>query len=557
MNIPSSRRGFLKDCTAIGTGAWLVTPGFLFATSESDPPIAVDFEPQLFLDDAVVARADGLSRTLHPPVKKGLIQEADGRPWDRGDVYHGNIVCRDAAGRFHMTYRYMWWDAAVQKFKEIGADRAHWFRESIGYATSDDGIRWRKPRLGLVEAPTEFAPQEAFPFEAPRKASLDNNLGCPIDFVHDLHAHGGREEPGQRFLMRVVRREDTHPFAKAVEAGMYFAPDFPDLVGDPHWRDKLTPIPGATLSPRGFKTLAGYDPSTKEWFALVQDTIAHWQPRGGRDIARYASADLSQWRGPDLVLPVAEDETRRQDDWVEYMEMNVFRLGGPKTGAWLGEVIVFHSDRGNPQFEAPTIRGVWRKGITEIRLMISRDAGKTWQRVRGKDVWLPHHERDDGFDRLVFGTYPVEVGDEWWFYYGCWDGDHLVFNRDGDTYYPHRLRRPRTALAVTRRHGLVSMRAEAAAELLTHPLATAGNRLLVNAAAGSGKIRIELRDVENRPIQGYAFADSQPLKTDGVAQMAHWNGKAQLPSVAAEKPFRLLFQLRNADLYAFQFAKQS
>ena len=38
-----------------------------------------------------------------------------------------------------MTYLYLWWDASVRNLSEsIGVDRAHWFRQSVAYATSED-----------------------------------------------------------------------------------------------------------------------------------------------------------------------------------------------------------------------------------------------------------------------------------------------------------------------------------------------------------------------------------------------------------------------------------
>src|SRR5688500_18286173 len=85
-------------------------------------------EQQLFLDDWLIDRRTGFTRTLHQPKKHGLIKNADGSDWDRGDVYMGNIVCRDAGGRFHMTYRYIWGDPGVRDLHPyIGHDKAHWF----------------------------------------------------------------------------------------------------------------------------------------------------------------------------------------------------------------------------------------------------------------------------------------------------------------------------------------------------------------------------------------------------------------------------------------------
>lgn len=527
------------------------------AQAPATTPLDVADEPQLFLDDWLIAERRGLKRALHRPIKHGLIRDADGRPWDRGDVYHGNIVCRDARGKFHMTYRYLWSDPALRDHPHpsIGKDKAHWFRQAVAYATSDDGVCWHKPKLGLLEGPTGFCKVKDYPFEVPAGLSKDNNLGCPIDFIHDLHAYGGVADPRRRFLLRVVQKDDTHPFAKVVKSQMYYAADWPDFAGDPRWKEKLTPVPGATLSPRGFLSLAGYDEAARTWFAVSQDTIGNWLPRGGRDIARYASPDLVKWSGPELVLPVAKDESKTKTDWVEYMELSAHRVGGPKTGAWLGQLVVFHSDRSDPRFQWPLGDGVWRKGTTEVRLVLSRDAGKSWRRVGGKEAWLPHSADEHGYDRLAFAACPVHVGDELWLYYSAWDGDHLVFNRDGSLYEPGFVRTGRTARATLRRDGYVSLDAgKDGGRLVTKPLRFAGGKLVVNLAAPNGTLRAELQDASGRPLPGFRAADCEAVTGDGVALPVRWRGKSDVRELAG-RTVRLRLELINGSLYAFQFVR--
>lgn len=546
-----NRRDYLRLTAGIAPAKLLYLP--TVSLGAVDSPIDMGLEPALFVDDWCVERMSGMSRTLHPPRKMGLIKEADGSDWRRGDVYHGNIVCRDNAGKFHMTYRYHWWDPELVKVSAIGIDKAHWQRETIGYATSDDGIHWDKPKLGLLEAPAAFHKHESFPFESPAAMSKDNNLGCPIDFIYDLHAHGNVADPARRFLLRVVRREDTNQFARSLESQMYFAADWPDLASDPRWRDKLTPVSRATLSPRGFRALAGFDASAREWFVVGQDTIGNWRPRGGRDIARFASPDLVNWGGPDLALPVARDERRELDHWVEYMDMQAYRLGGMRTGCWLGQLVVFDADRSSPQHQMPTIPGVWRKGLTELRLLSSRDAGRSWQRVCGKQVWLPHHEADNGFDRLVFTAAPVRLEDQLRFYYPCHDGDHLVFNRDGTTYYKDRTRVARTAWAILRLDGYVSLDAPASGgEILTKVLRVGGARPTVNLSAPKGSLRLEIQDTGGRPINGYTEADCLPIEGDGVRLHVRWRDRPDIGGLSA-RTVRLRFILHKASLYGFQF----
>jgi len=547
-----NRRRFLEVSSLLG--ATLVGSGGAICAGE--PPLAlIGSETQLFLDDWIVERMNGLRRTLHQPKKKGLLKEADGTDWQNGDVYMGNIVCQDRRGRFHMTYRYGWWDPEVRNLHpNIGDDKAHWQRYTTAYAYSEDGLSWHKPRLGLQEGPTGFRKQKEFPYEVPSGTSKDNNLGCPIDFIYDLHAHGNIAEPSKRFLVRVVRKEDTHPFAKTVESQMYFAADWPDFAKDPTWKDKLTPVVGGCLSPRGFASLAGYDHEAGVWFAVSQDTLGRWIPRGGRDIARYSSSDLVRWTGPELVLPVSADESKTATDTVEYMNLDPCRVGGAKTGVWLGQLLVFHSDRSDPQYMMPTARNVWRKGTTELRLALSRDAGKTWQRVCDKTVWLPCSPEPHGYDRLVFAQYPIRVGNEMRLYHTVYDGDHLIFKRDGSLFEPGFVRTARTALATFRPDGYVSLDAgEQTGHLVTRALRFQGKELSVNVAAKKGALRVELQDAEGKPLPGYSLADSQPITGDGVAVTAHWRRNKDLAKWNGQ-PVHLRFELQNGSFYGFNFA---
>ena len=551
-----NRRQFLSSSA---TAALAVTTGpnqWCSAKETAASVTDIGNEPQLLVDDFLIDRIQGLTRVLHQPKKQGLIKEADGRDFERGAVYVGKIVCRDNAGRFHMTYRYYWWDEELQKLPKVGIDKAHWFHETTGYATSKDGIHWTKPDLGRFEAPDRLIPSEAFPFESPQGISKHNSLGYPIVLARDLHAHGNISDPDKRFLLRVVENfSGTDPFAKPIDPRMYFASDWPN-IGDPHWKEKLTPIPNATISPRGegFPTITGYDHAAGEWFMTCQDSIGNWLKRGGRDIARYSSSDLITWTGPQNVLPVADDEPKRPEDWVEYMDLWSHRIGGPKTGAWLGQLWIFHSDRSDLQYETPHMKNVWRKGTTEIRLVISRDAGRTWQRVCDRSIWLPHHPDDDGYDRLPCLTCPVRVDDELRFYYACWNGDHLSFFRDGRPYYNNRMRNSSTAWATLRWDGFVSLDAEAdRGELQTKPLRFDGSALKVNFAGAQGSLRAELQDESGTTIPGFSLSDSIPLSGDNVSAVVRWQNDRSLAQLSG-RPIRIRFEIKSGSLYSFQFS---
>ncbi|MFN0053527.1 MAG: twin-arginine translocation signal domain-containing protein [Planctomycetales bacterium] len=550
-----SRRRFLAKTSLGAAGVALALPvtSSLFA---DERPLDIGRETQLFIDDFLVRQQAGLKRTLHQPKKRGLIKEADGRDWERGAVYVGKIVCQDNAGKFHMTYRYYWWDAELQKLPRIGIDKAHWFHEVVGYATSDDGIHWTKPILNRAEAPTKLVPSKTFPFETPEGLSKQNNFGYPIFFAYDLHANGNMSDPDKRFLLQVVENWiGDDPFAKPVDPQLYFAPDWPDVM-QPGWKEKLTPVSSGGLSPRGigFPMISGYDHQAREWFMTCQDVIGNWVKRGGRDIARYSTPDLVSWNGPQLVVPVAADESRDPKDWVEYMDLWGQRVGGQQTGAWLGQLWIFHADRSSPEYQTPHIKDVWRKGTTEVRLVLSRDAGRTWQRVCDRDVWLPHHEADDGYDRLPCCGCPIRVGDELRYYYACWNGDHLAFYRDGTPYYPNRMRNSSTAWATLRLDGHVSLDAgNPPGHLQTKLLRWGRDSLSVNAALSRGGLRVEVQEESGEPVAGFAAADCVPITGDGVAQPVRWKNDRDTAALAG-RAVRLRFELTDGELFSFRFA---
>jgi hypothetical protein len=107
-----------------------------------------------------------------------------------------------------------------------------------------------------------------------------------------------------------------------------------------------------------------------------------------------------------------------------------------------------------------------------------------------------------------------------------------------------------------RADGFVALQAgETEAELLTKPLTFDGERLLVNfkTAAADG-VRVELQDAAGRPIPGFTLADCVPLVGDEIDQPVRWASNDSVAALAG-KPIRIRFVGRNADLYAFAFAR--
>ena len=157
---------------------------------------------------------------------------------------------------------------------------------------------------------------------------------------------------------------------------------------------------------------------------MVQNAVPHWLP--SREIARFASADLKTWRSEIVLAPDPEDP-HRPDLYDEPMVLVPFAA----EGVVLGLLSWIHTDRttpdGGPVMErapgspaqgwpwprTPEHPYVWpwaRKGPNEMRITLSRDGGRTWDRTASRQAWIPHGTEQDSYDRLVITpTPPVQT----------------------------------------------------------------------------------------------------------------------------------------------------
>ena len=103
--------------------------------------------------------------------------------------------------------------------------------------------------------------------------------------------------------------------------------------------------------------------------------------------------------------------------------------------------------------------------------------------------------------------------------------------------------------------GFVSLQASArGGELLTKPLVFEGGNLTLNlATSGAGSVQVELQDAAGQPIPGYSLADCPDVFGDELARVVRWRAGGDVRPLTG-KTVRLRFVLKDADLYAFQFA---
>ena len=73
----------------------------------------------------------------------------------------------------------------------------------------------------------------------------------------------------------------------------------------------------------------------------------------------------------------------------------------------------------------------------------------------------------------------------------------------------------------------------------------------INADAGpGGSVRAAVLTRDGAPAAGYAAENAIPFEGDAVSTQLAWEGAQEIPA-PEEGHIRLMFQLKNAKLYAF------
>jgi hypothetical protein len=140
--------------------------------------------------------------------------------------------------------------------------------------------------------------------------------------------------------------------------------------------------------------------------------------------------------------------------------------------------------------------------------------------------------------------HPIVVGDEIWFYYAGFSGRHWATKR----------KEPQggaVGLAKLRLDGFVSIDA-GDGELTTVPLLMSGDRLIVNANASLGSVKVEILDAAGKPLEGFSKEDADSIQGDSVRHTARWKGRADVSSLKG-KPITLRFHIDRSKLYSFAF----
>ncbi|MCH2119459.1 MAG: hypothetical protein MK161_17390 [Pirellulales bacterium] len=498
---------------------------------------------QLFLDNHVLERSMGFRRMLHHPQPRGIVLPAD-KPWETHGVSPMYVGWRKD-GRMECYYRVHWWKRGLAQ------------GSGMAYAISHDGLVWEKPVLNQVEGPTGVHRTSTFPYRTSVDSGKNNNLILCSQLM-DLGRYGNVSDPAKRFA---INFEGPDPWGSY---HLYFGSEPPDPLLDPNWREKFTSSGG--WKPGPYNTLDYWDDLNQEWVGMRQSP--NHPP--ARAVARYASHNLRDWKMQPVLYPDAEDSS----DPRFFDEIYGIRAIHTE-GLVLGYAYWFIGDQTHAKTrinKGPAGQLVM-KGPLDVRIVVSRDGGLSWDRTVSREAWIPHGSEEDSYDRQVrLDAPPIRGGDEDWFYGAAVDGDHA----SSSPYYGDRMPQIQGVLYTQKHNRYVSLTAGNAPQILiTKPIKVTGRTLQLNVDASHGEVRVGIgvdkifrqgswpfvatlpnfmpmaRDGKAHFEKGFHFENCEPIHNNSIEQSVTFE-KDGLESLQGQT-VRLFFKVQDADLYGFRF----
>lgn len=465
--------------------------------------ITIGSRLELFVDNYLIASLKGGAQLrLREPIRREVAILHD-QPWEGNSCgYH--TVFQDG-NLYRMYYR-----GGEQTFK--GEPPAHPF--TVCYAESSEGIRWRKPDLGLVEY----------------DGSKHNNilwLG----------------EAGHNFVPFKDANPNCKPEARykavALEGKGLTAFQSADGI---HW---------SRMSDKPILSQGAFDSQNLVfWDTLRGEYRAYWRDfrNGLRDIRTAVSKDLLHWSEPVwLSYPGAPPEQLYTNQVIPYYRAPHIFLGFPTRYLDRGWS---DSMRTLPELEHRLQRSETspREGtaLTDGLFMASRDG-------------VTFHRWDRAFIRPGLRTADNWVYGDNYQSWGIVETDSAIENSPKElsiyateSYWTGKSCKLRRF--TLRVDGFVSVEAPLdGGELVTKPIVFEGRHLYLNfSTSAAGSIRVEIQGVDGKSVEGYALTDCPDVFGDALERVVTWKVGSDLGALAG-KPVRLRFVLKDADLFSIRF----
>ena len=484
---------------------------------QAEEPIEIGSRRELFVDEHLIDRLIGVRLRLHRPTRREVVFRSDADWEGNGSAYQSVFQDGD---HFRIYYR----GGNHPSSRAYATNKSPW--ESLCVVESSDGIHWTRPELRIVDF----------------RGSSKNNLILNEAMVADI---GG--SPAHTAVFKDHNPDCPHDERYKIV-----------IVGSkPHGMYLM-------VSPDGYHFhLKSRKPLVSEG-AFDSQNLIFWDPvgrvyreyhrnfdNGVRGIMTAASKDLSGFPKPQwLSYPGAVEQALYTNQVQPYFRAPHIFMGFPMR----------YNDRGwSPSMRA--LPGIderefrasqhprYGTTVTDAAFMTSRD-GVTFRRW-GEAFIRPGPSRRDTWvygDNFVFwGMIPTkshleDAPDEISLYAteGYWEGNATSFRR-----------------YTIRMDGFVSAQAPlSGGNIVTKALTFDGTRLHINhSTSAAGGVRVEIQDRDGKAIPGFSLDDCDVQFGDQLDRIVSWKSESDVSQLAGQT-IRLRFELKDADLYAFQFTTQ-
>jgi len=467
---------------------------------------------ELFVDKALIEDMDGAELRMHHPQPAGKVLEFN-EEWEGAFAGYGTII-KDG-DQYRMYYR--------------AGREAHGLTNQVTcLALSKDGVHWSKPELGLYEF----------------NGSKSNNI-----VFSDKNVAGHNFSP---FL-------DTNPDCAADErykalGGLYRYTKDPEVKGllgfaSPdgiHWKQ----VGGNPLIAR------------PEFNAFDSQNVVFWSPKERKYVCF-----CRVWPG----TKPAEDNYFDAPRWIGKTTSDDFIHWSP-----IEIMEILHDGEEVPKYDLytnqtfPYCRAPHMYIATAIRFMEGRQVISDAQ---AKEIGVDPRYYKDCSDAILLSMRSGSGAYRQTFLSSFLRPGPGIRNWVSRTNYPLLNILPTSGTEMSmyvnkdyaqptahvqryslRIDGFASAHAPfAGGTLLSKPIRFEGNELELNFwTSAAGAIQVELQDKNGTPIEGYALEDCQEIIGNEISRTVRWKGNTDVGMLSG-KEIRLLFKIKDADLYSFRF----
>jgi predicted GH43/DUF377 family glycosyl hydrolase len=503
----------------------------------------ISSKKQLFIDDQLVASADGVEWQVNPPRKAGPVITPVRQKEGPRIATKSILQVGDEYWMYYTLYAPVAW---LQK--KWQGEVPNYIRKMTCLAKSRDGIQWKQINAGLFDIGN----------------GKDNAIVMPV--THGTVFIDPNQTRGSRFWF--IGNISENPWwddskgavyklfdatGEKVGGAMYLCHSKDGIL----WKRIKEPILPIWCDTQN---QAFYDPFLKKYVAYVRGRV-----NGLRSVCRGESEQLDQlpWSyeikpetdvGPGGLIPrmnaeelpavIKPDSLDPEQTDIYTPNVHIYPYADSRVS--LAFLPVYRHYAKNFQSYGRDTRGQYKNdGPVEMQLAVSRD-GIHWKRYHEPYIPLGRTNETDG-GCIYMGVGMIRQGDEIWQYYTGSPWTH------GSKHYQPELSNA-IFRAVQRLDGFVSINTgHESGELITHPFIFEGNRLQLNIDCGAmGEVWVEIQDASGNPLPGYTVEESVSVDRNGVAQEVWWKNGPDVAKLSGQ-PIRLRIKMRSSKLYAFQF----